>query len=153
MAGGGGGGGIFICSRSADEFLLKSVVFKFVSKEISRAEHEYMHIHPPPPPPLVSALFPMSKHDSYGQNSSAVCTSITLTFPTANAPFELANRRDGALHLSEQVFRNFPFNMAAGAYRKAWELVKARENCKWNLFSVQKDSSEKRGQPWYCKNK
>ena len=33
-----------------DEFLLKSVVFKLISKEISRAEHEYMNIHPPPPP-------------------------------------------------------------------------------------------------------
>ncbi len=34
-----------------DGFLLKSVVFKIISKEISRAEHEYMNIHPPPPPP------------------------------------------------------------------------------------------------------
>ena len=36
-----------------DKFLLKSVVFiKFISKEISRAEHElYMNIQPPPPPP------------------------------------------------------------------------------------------------------
>ena len=33
----------------------------------------------------------MSKHDSYAQNSSNVCTSITLTFPTANAPFELVS--------------------------------------------------------------
>ena len=33
-----------------DEFLLKSVVFKLISKEISRAEHEYMNIPPPPPP-------------------------------------------------------------------------------------------------------
>ena len=32
-----------------DGFLLKSVVFKLISKEISRAEHEYMNIHPPPP--------------------------------------------------------------------------------------------------------
>ena len=30
-----------------DEFLLKSVVFKLISKDISRAEHEYMNIHPP----------------------------------------------------------------------------------------------------------
>ena len=30
-----------------DEFLLKSVVFKLISKEISRAEHEYMNIHSP----------------------------------------------------------------------------------------------------------
>ena len=29
------------------EFLLKSVVFKLISKEISRAEHEYMNIHSP----------------------------------------------------------------------------------------------------------
>ena len=37
-----------------DEFLLKSVVFKLISKEISWAEHEYMNIHPPPP--LINAL-------------------------------------------------------------------------------------------------
>ena len=30
------------------ECLSKSVVFKFISKEISRAEHEYMNIHPLP---------------------------------------------------------------------------------------------------------
>ncbi len=35
-----------------DEFLLRSVVFKFISKEISRAEHEYMNIPPPPPLPI-----------------------------------------------------------------------------------------------------
>ncbi len=34
-----------------DEFLLKSVVFRLISKEISRAEHEYINIHPPPHPP------------------------------------------------------------------------------------------------------
>ena len=39
-----------------DEFLLKSVVLKFISKEISRAEHEYMNIHAPPPPPPINAL-------------------------------------------------------------------------------------------------
>ena len=33
-----------------DEFLLKSVVFKFILKGISRAEHEYINIYPPPPP-------------------------------------------------------------------------------------------------------
>ena len=33
-----------------DEFRLKSVVFKFVSKDIRRVEQEYMNIHPPPPP-------------------------------------------------------------------------------------------------------
>ena len=32
-----------------DGFLLKSVVFKLISKENSRAEHEYMNIPPPPP--------------------------------------------------------------------------------------------------------
>ena len=35
-----------------DEFLLKSVVFKLISKEINPAEHPYMNIHPPPPPPI-----------------------------------------------------------------------------------------------------
>ena len=37
-----------------EEFILKSVVFKLISKEISRAEHEYMNIHPPPPPPQLT---------------------------------------------------------------------------------------------------
>ena len=32
-----------------DEFLLKSAVIKFNFKEIRRAEHEYMNVHPPPP--------------------------------------------------------------------------------------------------------
>ncbi len=32
----------------------KSVVFKLISKEISRADHEYMNIHPPPPPPQLT---------------------------------------------------------------------------------------------------
>ncbi len=47
-----GGGGVYsyICVMP-DEFLLKSVVFKLISKDISRAEHEYMNIHSPPPPP------------------------------------------------------------------------------------------------------
>ena len=41
------GGCIYILP---DEFLVKSVVFKLISKEISRAEHEFMNIPPPPPP-------------------------------------------------------------------------------------------------------
>ena len=46
-----GGGG---CEYSyllvlPDEFHLKSAVIKLISKEIRRAEHEYMNIHPPPP--------------------------------------------------------------------------------------------------------
>ena len=31
-----------------DEFIFKSVVFKFISNEICHAEHKYMNIHPPP---------------------------------------------------------------------------------------------------------
>ena len=42
------GGGVYSYIRvMPDGFLLKSVVFKLISKEISRAEHEYMNIHPP----------------------------------------------------------------------------------------------------------
>ena len=42
-----GGGGVYSYIRvMPDKFLLKSVVFKLISKEISRAEHEYMNIHP-----------------------------------------------------------------------------------------------------------
>ena len=48
-----GGGGVYSYIRfMPDGFLLKSVVFKLISKEIRRAEHEYMNIHPPPPPQL-----------------------------------------------------------------------------------------------------
>ena len=48
-----GGGGVYSYIRvMPDGFLLKSVVFKLISKEISRADHEYMNIHPPPPPPI-----------------------------------------------------------------------------------------------------
>ncbi len=44
----GGGGGVYSYIRvMPDEFFLKSVVFKLISKEISRAEHEYMNIHTP----------------------------------------------------------------------------------------------------------
>ncbi len=47
------GGGVYSYIRvMPDGSLLKSVVFKLISKEISRAEHEYMNIHPPPPPPI-----------------------------------------------------------------------------------------------------
>ena len=45
------GGGIFIYSGSAR---LTSFEINFISKETSRAEPEYMNIHPPPPP--ISAL-------------------------------------------------------------------------------------------------
>ena len=44
MGGGGGGGCIFIYSCSARRI---SFEIKFISKEIRRAEHEYMNIHPP----------------------------------------------------------------------------------------------------------
>ena len=42
----GGGGCIFIYSASAR---LISFEMKLISKEVSRAELEYMNIHPPPP--------------------------------------------------------------------------------------------------------
>ncbi len=34
--------------------------FKFISKEISRAEHEYMNIHPPPPPQINALVSPLA---------------------------------------------------------------------------------------------
>ena len=53
----GGGGGVYSYIRVLpDEFLLNYFVFKFISKEISRAEHEYMNIHPPPINALVTSL-------------------------------------------------------------------------------------------------
>ena len=45
LIGGGGGGEYSYIRVLPNEFLLKSVVFKFISKEISQAEHEY--ISPP----------------------------------------------------------------------------------------------------------
>ena len=50
----GGGGGYSYIGILPDEFLLKSIVFRFISKEISREKHDYMII--PPPLALVSAL-------------------------------------------------------------------------------------------------
>ena len=47
-----GGGCIFIYSGSAR---LVSFEVKLISKEIGRAEPEYMNIHPPPPPISVLA--------------------------------------------------------------------------------------------------
>ena len=47
----GGGGEYSYLLVLPDEFLLKSAVIKvIISKEIRRAEHEYMNIHTPPPP-------------------------------------------------------------------------------------------------------
>jgi hypothetical protein len=44
-----GGGCVYSYIRVLpDEFLLNFFVFKFISKEISRAEHEYMNLHTPP---------------------------------------------------------------------------------------------------------
>ncbi len=43
---GGGGGCIFIYPCSARRI---SFEMNLISKEIRRAEHEYMNIHPPPP--------------------------------------------------------------------------------------------------------
>ena len=39
----------------------------------------------------LKCVIPMPKHDSHDQNNSRVCTSITIAFPTANAPFEIGN--------------------------------------------------------------
>ena len=49
----GGGGCIFIYSSYAR---LISFEINFITKETSRAEPEYMNIHPPPPP--ISVLAP-----------------------------------------------------------------------------------------------
>ncbi len=46
LIGGGGGVCIFIYSCSARRI---SFEMNLISKEIRRAEHEYMNIHPPPP--------------------------------------------------------------------------------------------------------
>ncbi len=47
----GGGGCIFIYSCSARRI---SFEMNLISKEIRRAEHEYMNVHPPPPPPQLT---------------------------------------------------------------------------------------------------
>ncbi len=51
-----GGGGIFIYSCSVDEFLLKSVVFKFISKRNQLDRTRIYEYTPPPPPPPNYAL-------------------------------------------------------------------------------------------------
>ena len=45
-----------------DEFILKSVVLGFVSKEISRAEHEYLYS---PPPPTLGKLYIVKAYGSW----------------------------------------------------------------------------------------
>ena len=55
LMGGGGGGCIFVYSSYAR---LTSFEINFISKDTSRAEPEYMNIHPPPPiNVLATALF------------------------------------------------------------------------------------------------
>ena len=52
-----GGGCIFIYSSPAP-LAIVSFEIKLISKEVSRAEPEYMNIHPPPPiSALATALF------------------------------------------------------------------------------------------------
>ena len=48
---GGGGGCIFIYLGRAR---LVSFEIKLISKEVSRAEPEYMNVNPPPPPPKLA---------------------------------------------------------------------------------------------------
>ena len=67
----GGGGGVYSYIRvMPDGFLLKSVVFKFISKEISRAYHEYMNTPPPPSP--MNALATALTRIRYTQQAIAV---------------------------------------------------------------------------------
>ena len=54
IGGGGGGRCIFICIHSGYA-RLNSFEINFITKETSRAEPEYMNIHPPPP---ISVLAP-----------------------------------------------------------------------------------------------
>ncbi len=76
----GGGGGVYSYIRvMPDRFLLKSVVFKFISKEISRAEHEYMNIHHPPPPPI-NALAMALTPSTYVIRPQQFFTSGSLDF-------------------------------------------------------------------------
>ena len=67
------GGGVYLYIRVLpDEFLLKSVVFKFISKEISRAEHEYMNIPPPPPSPINALVTPLNNSTIIIENSAHI---------------------------------------------------------------------------------
>ena len=66
---GGGGGGILIYSGSAR---LTSFEINFISKEASRAEPEYMNIHPPPP---ISALATALKTDDVKQIDCVLITT------------------------------------------------------------------------------
>ena len=66
---GGGGRGVYSYIRVLpDGFLLKSIVFNFISKEIRRAEHEYMNMPPPPINALVTPLHtPLNRNEKYFQ--------------------------------------------------------------------------------------
>ena len=51
------------------------------------------------------------KHDSYAQNSSRVCTSITLTFPTAGLKISVSDASDkmsGVFGLGSDIFEMMP---------------------------------------------
>ena len=58
IGGGGGGGNIHIFLFCPTNVFSNQLSLRLISKEIRRAEHEYMNIHPPPPiNALVSPLF------------------------------------------------------------------------------------------------
>ena len=48
IVGGGGGGVEYSYIRVLPDFFLSQLFLRFILKELSRAEHEYMNIHPPP---------------------------------------------------------------------------------------------------------
>ena len=54
---------------------MKSVTFKFISKEISQAEHEYMNIHPPPPP------LPINERSSFAPGCNGACPRRGFLIP------------------------------------------------------------------------
>ena len=80
----GGGGGVYsYIPVMPDGFLLKSVVFKLISKEISRADHEYMNIHPP-----INALATALIRGEHGVNTLENWTRISLHLSTLSVNFK-----------------------------------------------------------------
>ena len=61
----GGGGAYSYIHVLPDQFLSKLINLNLISKETSRAKHEYMNKHPPPPPINVLATAVMIKRTLY----------------------------------------------------------------------------------------
>ena len=110
----GGGGCIFIYSGSAR---LNSFEINFISKETSRAEPEYMNIHPPPP---ISSLATALAEDQLVEQgmSSSMRVAIDCVFKWAETnKIELNKKKCG--HATLISFKNHVQYKLRRYYRKS----------------------------------